>query len=560
MWTYAIVPRRAMPLTTLLVFTNLGMVFCGIEKAFVRKHINRLSAPMQATLSADGHVDLSKAPVISPLAVGSITPDGYYKVNSGAASCDGDNQITSEAACKTASIAIGIDVEQGYWMGQSPDVPTGCWEFRENWKVNGFRAYWNPGNFTGERPEELYPICRQSSKRNEPVSGEAFGAPVVQPKYYMMEPGTCCCPEPNEIKSDEACRDAYAEVGERSDMALWSGENPYIPGGCSAQYGSRGYMNKGTAFNSRADMSPICQHVFGPDATWNTQFYRMQHGSNATCAVAHKIASLEECQGAAEALGLKVAAKEMPWVGDTNIIPAGCSHQYAGRIHWNKGISGNPRRDMAPMCARPPMESMKYFRMPPGHKSCDGYDTITTAQECKVAAATVGFDTNVSQQVWEGISSAIPVACSGQLWGRPHFNYATSKSRWDNDPIISGGDSFASMINAGQRADIFPICKARAAPALVQQETTSFYALHAGSGGCPGNEQVRSFDECRNASQNLGFNLQFGIWAGNTSDIPGGCSAQRWSRTNWNLNENAGSRSDIIPICRGAALPRVPGL
>merc|ERR1740117_2026415 len=254
-----------------------------------------------------------------------------------------------------------------------------------------------------------------------------------------MEAGTCCCPEYSQIKSESECREAVLGVGIQN--LSFSGLNPNLPSGCSAQYGSNGSFNAGSEFDSRGDMLPICKHAFGPAATTGAQFYRMPLGS-AACQTSHKISSVEECVGAAGALGLIAVSLESPWVGENAAIPVGCSHQYGGRAHWNRGASGKSRPDMSPMCARPPTEDLKYFRMPLGRKGCDDYEPIYSIEECKVAAAVVGFDTNIAQTIWEGISSAIPLSCSGQLGGRPHYNY----------------DSVG-----GSRADIFPICKHKGA-------------------------------------------------------------------------------------------------
>jgi len=390
----------------LLVLTNLASVSGVKEKTFVRKHRHRESAPQQATLHADGQIDIARAPSLAPLALGFTTPGGYFKLDFGAdQSACGTDLIGSEAECKSGAQAIGIDMEQGMWMGNSPwwhagtwqGVPKGCW-------VLNSRAYWNNDNPTntseahndlpskqlsahaldpvkrsrpaqgslaqvGEQSSEepvgvhmaqeaksegaaylrqqfakdSFPICKQSGRpASLDVSALTLG---VMPTYYVMEAGTCCCPEYSQIKSESECREAVLGVGIQN--LSFSGLNPNLPSGCSAQYGSNGSFNTGTFFDSRGDMLPICKHAFGPAATTGAQFYRMPLGS-AACQTSHKISSVEECVGAAGALGLIVVSLESPWVGETEIIPAGCSHQYGGRAHWNKAASGTPRPDMLP--------------------------------------------------------------------------------------------------------------------------------------------------------------------------------------------------------------------
>merc|ERR1740117_1952759 len=371
-----------------------------------------------------------------------------------------------------------------------------------------------------------------------------------------MEAGTCCCPEHSKITSESECRDAVIGVGIQN--LSFSGLNPNLPSGCSAQYGSTGSFNTGDVFDSRGDMLPICKYKFGTAATTGAQFYRMPLGS-AACQTSHKISSVEECVGAAGALGLIVASLESPWVGETEIIPAGCSHQYGGRAHWNKAASGTPRPDMLPMCAQPPTEDLKYFRMPPGFKDCKEHDPIHSIEECKAAAAAVGFDTNIAQTVWEGISSAIPLSCSGQLGGRPHYNY----------------DSVG-----GNRSDVFPICKFKAG-SLVEIHTEIQQTLHADGqidiarapslaplalgfttpGGyfkldfgadqsACGTDLIGIEAECKSGAQAIGIDIEQGMWMGNSpwwhagtwQGVPKGCWVLS-SRAYWN-NDNPTNTSE----------------
>jgi len=147
MWTYVVLPRT-MQLTMLLVLTSLGSVIGSVkEKTFVRKH-RRKSTPQQATLHADGQVDISspmlsstslgsvigsvkeqtfvrenrskftphqdsmlarkssrksRAPSLAPLALGVTTPEGYYKLES-----DDLHFTTSRSRCRTARMAANL--------------------------------------------------------------------------------------------------------------------------------------------------------------------------------------------------------------------------------------------------------------------------------------------------------------------------------------------------------------------------------------------------------------------------------------------------------------------
>jgi hypothetical protein len=68
---------------------------------------------------------------------------------------------------------------------------------------------------------------------------------------------------------------------------------------------------------------------------------------NSICYEGRQINSQEECQEAINELKL---SNTLPWIGNDNMLPSGCSWK-DGKMHWNsvKG-TGLPRVDLAPVC------------------------------------------------------------------------------------------------------------------------------------------------------------------------------------------------------------------
>ena len=127
----------------------------------------------QATLhAASGQIDIARAPSLAPLALGFTTPGGYFKLDFGAdQSACGDHPISSEMECKHGAQAIGIDMEQGMWMGQSPWWHEGVWQGVPNgcWVLNN-RAYWNDNDVTNASvADHDYPSKRMSAHSLDPV-------------------------------------------------------------------------------------------------------------------------------------------------------------------------------------------------------------------------------------------------------------------------------------------------------------------------------------------------------------------------------------------------------
>lgn len=65
-----------------------------------------------------------------------------------------------------------------------------------------------------------------------------------------------------------------------------------------------------------------------------------------------EVGSLEECVDAILALGLPTTPT---WVGETPLVPSGCSVReaslgYGEHLHWNSARAGAGREDLAPVC------------------------------------------------------------------------------------------------------------------------------------------------------------------------------------------------------------------
>lgn len=118
-------------------------------------------------------------------------------------------------------------------------------------------------------------------------------------------------------------------------------------GGCRARDGAIVWAEDMVVdMRRRGDAEPV------KDASPPAPVYRqMPYGADG-CPLDREVGSLEECVDAILALGLPTTPT---WVGETPLVPSGCSVReaslgYGEHLHWNSARAGAGREDLAPVC------------------------------------------------------------------------------------------------------------------------------------------------------------------------------------------------------------------